>query len=72
MSELGATGESWDDLIDTFFAPAERGDPGETARVSFQERDDRHVFKVTNPGRIPEKIALQIFKRSFNTKSALE
>jgi hypothetical protein len=41
---------------------------GETVRVWFELREDRPVFLVWNRGTIPEKVALQIFQRSFSTK----
>ena len=41
---------------------------GEEVRVWYENRAGRPCFAVHNPGRIPEKIALQIFKRSFSTK----
>jgi signal transduction histidine kinase len=41
---------------------------GEEVRVWYENRGGRPCFFVHNPGRIPEQIALQIFKRSFSTK----
>lgn len=43
---------------------------GETVRVWFERDQGIPIFKVHNPGVIPENVALQIFKRSFSTKSA--
>ncbi|MBN1901566.1 HAMP domain-containing histidine kinase [Candidatus Sumerlaeota bacterium] len=42
---------------------------GETVRVWFERDKGAPVFKAHNPGVIPERVALQIFKRSFSTKS---
>jgi K+-sensing histidine kinase KdpD len=41
---------------------------GEHVRLWYELRDQKPCFVVQNPGRIPEKVALQIFKRSFSTK----
>jgi len=41
---------------------------GETVCASFETKEGNPVFMVHNPGVIPEKIALRIFKRSFTTK----
>jgi sensor histidine kinase regulating citrate/malate metabolism len=41
---------------------------GEEVRVWYENRGGQPCFFVHNPGRIPEQIALQIFKRSFSTK----
>lgn len=43
--------------------------PGEAARLSFTLEDGHPVFSVHNPGSIPEEISLQIFHRSFSSKS---
>jgi hypothetical protein len=43
---------------------------GETVRVNFERREGHPVFMVSNPGLIPEQVQLQLFKRSFSTKSA--
>jgi len=43
--------------------------PGATVRVLYERRDGDAVFSVHNPGQIPDKVALQIFQRSFSTKS---
>jgi len=43
--------------------------PGQAARLSFVREDDHPVFSVHNPGAIPEEISLQIFHRSFSSKS---
>ncbi len=42
---------------------------GETVRVTVESGPDKLRFNVWNPGYIPEKTALQIFNRSFSTKS---
>ena len=44
-------------------------DEGGVVTVSFTSEDGRATFYVHNPGEIPEKDALQIFQRSFSTKS---
>lgn len=41
---------------------------GEQVRLWYELRDQRPCFVVHNPGRIPENVTLQIFKRSFSTK----
>jgi signal transduction histidine kinase len=43
---------------------------GDQVRIWFEIRGDRPCFIVHNPGKIPDEIALQIFKRSFSTKGA--
>jgi sensor histidine kinase regulating citrate/malate metabolism len=43
--------------------------PPEQILVRFEEHDHAGCFIVRNPGEIPEAVALQIFKRSFSTKS---
>ena len=43
--------------------------PGETVRASFAMEGDRPVFSVNNPGCMPGEVQLQIFQRSFSTKS---
>ena len=42
---------------------------GETVRVWSSIEDERVIFRVHNPGKISDKISLQIFQRSFSTKS---
>ncbi|NVN89294.1 MAG: HAMP domain-containing histidine kinase [Desulfuromonadales bacterium] len=42
---------------------------GDQVRIWYEIRGGRHCFVVHNPGKIPEEIALQIFKRSFSTKA---
>lgn len=44
--------------------------PPARVKIWFEFRDERPCFVVHNPGEIPYEIALQIFKRSFSTKSA--
>lgn len=41
---------------------------GDHVRLWYELRDQKPCFVVHNPGRIPEKVALQIFKRSFSTR----
>lgn len=41
---------------------------GERVQLWYELREQRPCFMVHNPGRIPEEVALQIFKRSFSTK----
>lgn len=43
--------------------------PPARVRIWFEFRDGHPCFVVHNPGEIPPEIALQIFKRSFSTKS---
>jgi len=43
--------------------------PGEAAKLSFARENRLPVFSVHNPGSIPEEISLQIFHRSFSSKS---
>jgi len=43
---------------------------GETVRLGFERREGRPVFWVTNPGVIPERVQLQLFRRSFSTKAS--
>jgi sensor histidine kinase regulating citrate/malate metabolism len=42
---------------------------GETVRVAFARQEGGPVFRVSNPGVIPEPVQLQLFKRSFSTKA---
>ena len=42
---------------------------GETVRVSHETGGGAHLFRIQNPGKIPEKVAASIFKRSFSTKA---
>lgn len=44
--------------------------PTEEVRVWFSVERGRPSFFVHNPGEIPERVALQVFKRSFSTKAA--
>ena len=44
--------------------------PPERINVKFEIRDGQPCFIIHNPGLIPNEIALQIFKRSFSTKSS--
>lgn len=43
--------------------------PSEQVQVHFEEHEQGICFIVHNPEVIPEAVALQIFKRSFSTKS---
>lgn len=43
----------------------------EQVEVRFEFNESAASFVVHNPGEIPEAVALQIFKRSFSTKSPL-
>ncbi|MDD2366485.1 MAG: HAMP domain-containing sensor histidine kinase [Desulfuromonadaceae bacterium] len=39
-------------------------------KVRYENREGEPCFIVNNPGTIPETVALQLFKRSFSTKSS--
>lgn len=43
--------------------------PGQTVRLSCARRDGNVVFTVHNPGVMPPEVQLQMFQRSFSTKS---
>lgn len=43
--------------------------PGETVNVWYRDDGESPCFRVWNPGVIPERVGLQIFRRSFTTKS---
>lgn len=43
--------------------------PSEQVQLRFEDHELGVCFIVHNPGEIPEAVALQIFKRSFSTKS---
>jgi signal transduction histidine kinase len=48
----------------------EATEPPGRVNVRFELRQGGGCFVVNNPGEIPENVALQIFKRSFSTKSS--
>jgi hypothetical protein len=48
----------------------EATEPPGRVNVRFELRQGGGCFVVHNPGEIPENVALQIFKRSFSTKSS--
>lgn len=43
--------------------------PGGTVTLSAREADGEVRFSVHNPGVIPQEVAMQLFRRSFSTKS---
>ncbi len=46
----------------------EASQPGETVTLSCNGEDGRGVFRVHNPGEMPEAAKRQVFQRSFSTK----
>ncbi len=48
----------------------EATDAPQLVKLWFEEQSGRPCFIVHNPGVIPQEFALQIFKRSFSTKSS--
>ncbi|MFA5138122.1 MAG: ATP-binding protein [Elusimicrobiota bacterium] len=43
---------------------------GGSVEVRYRRENGRHVFRVRNPGTMPESVRLQVFQRSFSTKGA--
>lgn len=43
--------------------------PGQTAALSCAADDDQVIFSVHNPGYMPRNVQIQVFNRSFSTKS---
>lgn len=48
----------------------EASDPGQSVTLRCQDQDGWTAFSVHNPKAMPEKVQLQVFKRSFSTKGS--
>jgi len=57
-------------LINMVKNALEATDPPDKVTIRFESHAGQPRFLVSNPGVIPEDIALQIFKRSFSTKQS--
>ncbi len=48
----------------------EASSPGDTVTVECEKKNEKVEIRVYNPSAMPEKVQMQVFKRSFSTKGA--